>query len=393
MSNAFILSACRTPIGKFRGSISSLPATELGAIVVREAVARAGFEPSEIDEVILGNVLSAGAGQAPARQAALRGGLPPTVAALTVNKVCGSGLKAVMLAAQGVRCGDADLVVAGGIESMSQAAWVLKRDAPALGDRQLIDTLTHDGLSCAFSKQSMGKIADEVGREAAISRGEQDRFALESHRRAVAAAEAGAFSAEIVPVLVGHGSTELLVSRDEGPRSDTDLERLARLSPSFQVGGTVTAGNASLISDGAAAVVVGSESIVARSGVRPLARIVAAATSGARPQDLFTTPVEAIRRVLAKANRELSDIDLFEINEAFAVQMLACMRQLRLPPDRVNVHGGAIALGHPIGASGARVLVTLLHALQRRDGRLGVAALCLGGGNAVAMLVEREQEQ
>ena len=264
---------------------------------------------------------------------------------------------------------------------------------PALGDRLLIDSLMHDGLTCPFSKQSMGQIADELANKAGISRDEQDRFALESHRRAIAATEAGAFAAEIVPVPVRRGSDESLVSRDEGPRKDTDLEQLAKLQPSFRTNGTVTAGNSSMISDGAAAVVVGSESMAARMPGRPLARIVATATSGADPQDVFTTPVEAIRRVVAKAGRSLDDIDLFEINEAFAVQMLACMRQLGLPPDRVNIHGGAIALGHPIGASGARVLVTLLHALQRRGGRLGVAALCLGGGNAVAMLVEREQER
>jgi acetyl-CoA C-acetyltransferase len=390
MSNAFILAAHRTPIGKFRGSLTSLPATELGAIVVQEAVARGGFEPSEIEEVILGNVLSAGVGQAPARQAALGAGLPATVAALAIDKVCGSGLKAVMLAAQAVRCGDANLIVAGGMESMSQAAWVLPREAPALGDRMLIDSMMHDGLTCPFSKQSMGQIAEHLVKKAGVSRGEQDRFALESHRRAIAAAEAGAFAAEIVPVPVRHGGEKLTIMRDEGPRSDTSLERLAKLPPAFEAEGTVTAGNSSLISDGAAAVVVGSDAVVARSGVRPLARIVAASTSGADPQDLFTTPVEAIRRVLAESKRGLDDIDLFEINEAFAVQMLACMHQLRLSPDRVNVHGGAIALGHPIGASGARVLVTLLHALQLRNARLGMAALCLGGGNAVAMLVERE---
>jgi len=393
MSDAFILSACRTPIGKFRGALSSLPVTDLGAIAVREAVARAALAPSEADEVILGNVLSAGVGQAPARQAALRAGLPPTVAALTVNKVCGSGLKAVMLAAQGVRCGDVDLVVAGGMESMSQAPLVLPREAPALGDRLLVDSMMHDGLVCAFSKQSMGEIADDLAKQAGISRDEQDRFALDSHRRALEAGQSGAFAAELVPVTLRRGAEELLVTRDEGPRSDTDLERLARLTPAFGAGGTVTAGNSSLISDGAAAVVVGSESMVTRSGRRPLARIVAAATSGAEPHDLFTAPVEAIRRVLAKAKRSLDDVDLFEINEAFAVQMLACLRELRLPPDRVNIHGGAIALGHPIGASGARVLVTLLHALERRGGRLGVAALCLGGGNAVAMLLQREPQR
>jgi acetyl-CoA C-acetyltransferase len=388
MSNAFILSAQRTPIGKFGGSLSSLPATELGAIVVREAVARAGFDPSEVDEVILGNVLSAGLGQAPARQAALRAELPPKVAALTINKVCGSSLKAVMLAAQAVRCGDARVVVAGGMESMSRAPWLLPREDPTLGDRVLIDSLTHDGLVWPFTKQSMGQVADELAKKAGISRGEQDRYALESHRRAVAATEAGAFAAEIVPV--PNGGAESTVSRDEGPRRDTSLERLEKLHPVFHSDGTVTAGNASLISDGAAAVVVISESMVANTNAQPLARIVALATSGADPQDVFTTPVEAIRLVLSKAKRGINDIDLFEINEAFAVQMLACVHQLELPLDRVNIHGGAIALGHPIGASGARVLVTLLHALQLRGGQLGVVALCLGGGNAVAMLVERE---
>ena len=326
----------------------------------------AGCEPSDIDEVILGNVLSAGVGQAPARQAALRAGLPPTVAALTINKVCGSGLKAVMLAAQGVRCGDVDLVVAGGMESMSQAGWILPRDAPALGDRQLVDSMMHDGLVCPFSNQSMGEIADGLAGRAGISREDQDRYALESHRRAVAAAASGAFTAEIVPVVVGRGTNSKIVSHDECPRGDTDLEALANLAPAFGAGGTVTAGNSSQISDGAAAVVVGSESAAARLGRRPLARIIAAATSGIEPQDLFIAPVEAIRRVVAKAGCSLDDIDLFEINEAFAVQMLACMRQLDLPPERVNVHGGAIALGHPIGASGARVLVTLLSALERQ---------------------------
>jgi acetyl-CoA C-acetyltransferase len=391
MPDALILSACRTSIGKFRGALSPLAVVDLGAVVVSEAVNRAGVDARDIDEVILGNVLSAGVGQAPARQAALGAGLPPTVAALTVNKVCGSGLKAVMLAAQGVRCGDVELVVAGGMESMSQAGWVLPRDAPAVGDRPLVDSLMHDGLTCPFTRESMGQIADRLAERAGISRDEQDRYALESHRRAVSASEAGAFASEIVSVPVARGSDKTIVARDEGPRGDTTLEKLVQLKPSFRTGGTVTAGNSSMISDGAAAVVVGSEAAAARSGRPPVARIVASATSGGEPQDVFTAPVEAIRRVVAKGNCSLEEIDLFEINEAFAVQMLACVRELRLPPDRVNVHGGAIALGHPIGASGARVLVTLLHALERRGGRLGLAALCLGGGNAVAMLVERFQ--
>ena len=392
MPDAFILSACRTPIGKFRGSLSWLPATELGAIVVREAVARAGVEPAAVDEVILGNVLSAGVGQAPARQAALRAGVPATVAALTINKVCGSGLKAAMLAAQGVRCGDVDLVVAGGMESMSQAGWVLPRDAPPVGDRPLIDCMIHDGLTCPFSKKSMGEIADALAKRAGITRDYQDQFALESHRRGIAAMQTGEFAAEIVPVPSRRASDDS-ISRDEGPRDDTDLAQLARLKPAFGPDTTITAGNSSMLSDGAAALVVASESAATRIGKPPLAQIVASATSGGEPQDLFTAPVEAVRRVVAKAGRSLDDIDLFEINEAFAVQMLACIHQLEISPDRVNIHGGAIALGHPIGASGARVLVTLLHALERHGARIGVAALCLGGGNAVAMLIERDKAQ
>jgi acetyl-CoA C-acetyltransferase len=295
-----------------------------------------------------------------------------------------------MLAAQGVRCGDVDLVVAGGMESMSQAPWVLKREAPAIGDRPLVDSMLHDGLTCAFSEQPMGEIAEDLAKRAGISRNEQDQYALASHCRAIQATDSGVFAAEMVSDSSRLGSEIAPVSQDEAPRRDTTLDRLMRLPPVFRQEGTVTAGNSSLISDGAAAVVVASESMAARSGARPLARILAAVTVGALPHDLFIAPVDAIRRVVAKANRQLDDVDLFEINEAFAVQMIACLRQLRLPPDRVNVHGGAIALGHPIGASGARVLVTLLHALERRGGRLGVAALCLGGGNAVAMLVERE---
>jgi acetyl-CoA C-acetyltransferase len=389
MSNAYVISACRTPLGKYRGALASLPATELGAIAVREAVARSGANSADIDEVIMGNVLSAGVGQAPARQAALGAGLPPTVAALTINKVCGSGLKAVMLAAQGVRCGDADLVVAGGMESMSRAGFVLPRDGLAEGEPQKIDSLLFDGLTCAFTKQSMGEVAEDLAQRLRISRENQDQYALESHRRAIAAIDAGAFADEIISI-PGRRGPEGVVRQDEGPRRDTSLEKLAKLTPSFKSDGTVTAGNSSIVSDGAAALVVGSQAAARRLGRRPLARIVASTTSGGDPHDVFTAPVEAIRRVVAKAGRSLADIDLFEINEAFAVQMLACIRDLELRPDRVNVNGGAIALGHPIGASGARVLITLLGAMRQRDARLGVAALCLGGGNAVAMLVERE---
>ncbi len=389
MSEAVILSACRTPIGKFRGSLSSVSATDLGACVVREAVARAGVAPEDIEEVILGMVLPAGAGQAPARQAALKAGLPAAVGALTINKVCGSGLKAVMLAAQAIRSGDADVIVAGGMENMSQAPWLLRRDGPSLGDRSLIDSMLHDGLECTFSGQSMGHIADSLAQRAGISREVQDQFAVESHRRSVAAADAGAFQAELVAVSVASRGQTTTVTTDEGPRANCDLARLSALRPAFAGDGRVTAGNASTISDGAAAVVVASAAMAERLGRLPLARIVASATAGGPPEELFTAPVVAIRRVLERAGRSLADIDLFEINEAFAVQMLACVRELDLPPDRVNVHGGAIAIGHPIGASGARVLTTLLFALEQKQLRTGVAALCLGGGNAVAVLVER----
>lgn len=410
MSDAFILSACRTPLGKYRGSLSSLTSTELGAIAVREAVARAGVSPADVDEVIMGNVLSAGVGQAPARQAALAAGLPPSVGALTVNKVCGSGLKAVMLAAQGVQCGDVNLVVAGGMESMSRAPWLLARDAAAVEKELMVDSMLYDGLTCPFTDRLMGEIAEGLAGRAGILREDQDRYALESHRRAIAVRDSGTFADEIVPVTLDDASAPCIstikapspqpspggrgrtVYPDEGPREDTSFEKLASLKPTFRGDGTITAGNSSMISDGAAAVVVGSEAVASRAGVRPFARIEAAATSGGEPGDVFTAPVEAIRQVVAKGGISLSDVDLFEINEAFAVQMLACMRELGLRPDRVNVRGGAIALGHPIGASGARVLVTLVHALKQRGGRYGVAALCLGGGNAVAMLIERVEE-
>lgn len=389
MSEAVILSACRTPIGKFRGSLSAVPATDLGACVVREAITRAGIASSEVEEVILGMVLPAGAGQAPARQAALKAGLPATVGALTINKVCGSGLKAVMLAAQAIRCGDANVVVAGGMENMSQAPWLLRRDGPPLGDRSLVDSMLHDGLECAFSGESMGVVADNLARRVDASRDAQDRYAEESHRRAVAAANAGLFQKEIVAVSVAQRGQAVSVATDEGPRADCDLARLSSLRPAFATDGSVTAGNASMISDGAAAVVVASQSAADRLGCQPLARIVASATAGGEPSDLFTAPVAAIRQVLDRTGRSVADVDLFEINEAFAVQMLACVQQLDLPLDRVNVHGGAIALGHPIGASGARVLTTLLFALEQRQLHTGVASLCLGGGNAVALLIER----
>jgi acetyl-CoA C-acetyltransferase len=389
MQEALILSACRTPIGKFQGALSSLSVSDLGALAVSAAIQRAGVDPSAVEEVILGNVLTAGAGQAPARQAALKAGLPPTVAAMSVNKVCGSGLKAVMLADQAIRCGDADVIVAGGMESMSRAGYVLPRTAPPLGDRTLFDSLQIDGLTCALSGRPMGSIADSLAANAGISRVDQDRYALESHRQAIAAIEAGAFREEIVPVKPPRSRDGGVIDRDEGPRGDSTLEKLASLRPVFSDQGTVTPGNASMISDGAAALVVASSKAVERTGFRPLARIVASATAGGPPEELFTAPVAAIRNLMSKSGSSLSEIDLFELNEAFAVQALACVRQLEIPLERVNIQGGAIALGHPIGASGARVLVTLVHALRRREARLGVAALCLGGGNAVAMLIER----
>ncbi len=388
MSDAYILSACRTPIGRFRGVLADVPVTELGALAVAAAVERSGVAPDAVDEVIFGNVLSAGVGQAPARQAALKGGLPPTVAAVTVNKVCGSGLKAAMLGAQAIRCGDADVIVAGGMESMTNSGMFRPRQA-ADDDSRQIDTMLHDGLTCSMTGLGMGQIAEKVAEESDSTRAAQDEYALQSHQRACAAAAAGLFEKEIVPIDVEHDGQARSVAEDEGPRPDTSLESLAGLKTVFRENGTVTAGNASAISDGAAAVVMASESAVERTGRTPLARIVCSVTAGEKPDDLFIAPVAAVRKLLEKSGRALSDIDLFEINEAFASQMLACLKGLDLTTERVNVHGGAIALGHPIGASGARVLVTLLHALEARDQQTGVASLCLGGGNAVAMLVER----
>jgi len=390
MDSPVILAATRTPIGKYQGSLATLSAPELGSVAIAAAVERSGVGREDIDEVIMGNVLAAGVGQAPARQAALGAGLPATVVALTINKMCGSGLKAVMLAAQAIRSGDAELIVAGGMESMSRAPFLVPRNGPPLGDRTLIDALMHDGLLCPFSGMSMGAIADELATREAISRRAQDDFAVESHRRASRAVQDGAFSAELVPVDVpGRKGRDLQVSLDEGPRAETSADRLAGLAPVFHREGSVTAGNASMISDGAAALVVASPKVAEKLGRKPLGRIVASATSGTEPKDLFIAPVSAIRKALDRAGLAASQIDRFELNEAFAAQMLACLRRLDLAPDRVNVHGGAIALGHPIGASGARVLVTLLHELERSNLRYGLAALCLGGGNAVAMVVER----
>jgi acetyl-CoA C-acetyltransferase len=392
MDQPVILSACRTPIGRLQGTLASLSATDLGAIALREAISRARVTPHLVQEVIMGNVLGAGVGQAPVRQAALKAGLPPTVAALTINKVCGSGLKAVMLAAQAIRAGDADVVAAGGMESMSHAPYLLSRESPKLGDRTLADSMLHDGLTCSFSQRSMGLIAESLATAQCLSRRELDSYASESHRRALAAIENGEFAAEIVPVIVKSRGKEDTIARDEGPRAESTLEKLSSLPPAFTEGGCVTAGNASMISDGAAAVIVASPSFARDHALAPLARIVSYATSGTPPADLFVAPVAAVEVALHRAGLTVADIDLFEINEAFAVQTLACQQRLKIDGSRLNIRGGAIALGHPIGASGARVLVTLLHALRDRGERLGVAALCLGGGNAVAMVVEAMSE-
>ena len=391
MGDAFLLSAARTPIGKYLGAFADIPAPQLGAIVLAEASRRAQVSVDRIEEVILGNVLQAGLGQNPARQAALKAGLPVSIAAFTVNKVCGSGLKAVMLAAQAVRAGDAEIIAAGGMESMSRAPYLLfgARSGRKYGDQKAVDAMIHDGLWCAFEDWHMGEAAEHIALKCGVSRGEQDRFSAQSQQRAGAAWEKGTFQSEIVPITVGSGAKAKTVNRDEGMRPETTVESLARLKPAFRDDGTVTAGNASTLSDGAAAVVVGSARAAERLGTKPLARIVAYATSGVAPKDIFIAPVLAVRQVLDKANLRIEEIDLFELNEAFAAQMLACGKELKLDEARVNVNGGAIALGHPIGASGARVLVTLLYALEQRGLKRGLASLCLGGGNAVAMVVER----
>jgi acetyl-CoA C-acetyltransferase len=397
MKHSFLVAGCRTPVGKFQGGLASLPAPQLGAIVVAEAVRRAGIDAAHVDEVILGCVLSAGLGQAPARQAALRAGLPPTVAALTINKMCGSGLKAVMLADQAIRAGDARAIVAGGMENMSRAPFLLEgaRAGWKFGDQQAIDSMIRDGLWCACENLSMGAEADYIAHLRNVSREDQDRYAVESHRRAAEAASGGRFEAEIVRVTIPSKKGETIVRHDEGTRPDTTLTSLAALRPSFEAQGpevarTVTAGNASQLSDGAAALVVVDEIMAQQHGSPLRARIVATATSGVAPKEVFIAPISAIEQVLAKARLRMSDIDLVELNEAFAAQLLACQRPLEIDPAKLNVNGGAIALGHPIGASGARVLVTLLYELTRRNLKRGLAALCLGGGNAVAMIVERD---
>jgi len=391
MPDAFILAAARTPVGKFLGELSELTAPQLGAVALKEALARAKVSPDKIDEAIFGNVLQAGVGQNPARQVALKAGLPDTISAVTVNKVCGSGLQAVMQAAQAIRAGDAELVAAGGIESMSRAPHLLigARTGWKYGDQKVVDSVVLDGLTCAFENSGMGEAAEYIAAKCGVSRADQDRYAARSHQRAAAAWQSGAFAEEVVTVTVGSGAKTKTASRDEGIRPETTADVLAKLRPSFKSDGSVTAGNSSQLSDGAAALIVGTEAAASRLGVRPLARIVAYATSGVAPKDLFIAPISAVRMALDKAKLRPGDIDLFELNEAFAAQMLACGKGLELSDDRVNVHGGAIALGHPIGASGARVLTTLLYAMKQRGAKRGLASLCLGGGNAVAIVVER----
>jgi acetyl-CoA C-acetyltransferase len=392
MEDVVIVGAARTPIGTFGGAFKDVPAPELGAVAIRAALERAGVEPAAVDEVIVGNVLQAGAGMNPARQAAMAADLPVSVPAMTINKVCGSGLKAVALAAQAICLGDAEIVVAGGMESMSRAPYLLEkaRYGYRMGDGKLVDSLIHDGLWCVFGDCHMGITAENVAREYEIGRDQQDRFAAESQARAARAVESGAFDAEIAPVPVpaGRGETQL-VMRDEHPRPGTTAERLAGLRPAFLGEGTVTAGNASGINDGAAALVVTSARKARELGLKPLATIRAYAAAGVEPRVMGLGPIPATRRALDRAGLALDDLDLYEVNEAFAAQSLAVAHELGLDPERLNVHGGAIALGHPIGASGARILVTLLYELARRDAHRGLATLCIGGGQGFAMIVER----
>ncbi len=400
----YIVSAARTPIGKFGGALSTVPATELGGTAIRAAVELAGMDPAEarFDDVLMGQVLQAGSGQAPARQAALKAGLPDSTSATTINRVCGSGLKAIMLAAAEIRAGDAELVIAGGMESMNTAPYLLPgaRFGLRLGNAELIDSTVADGLWCAIEGCHMGTHAERVAIKDHVSREDQDAFALASHQKAVAAMDASRFDAELAPVTVRDAKgRETVVSADEGPRRDTTAEALARLKPVFDLPdgddrgdattGTVTAGNAPGITDGAAATVVASERAVERLGLTPLARIVGYAQAEVEPKWLFLAPVEGVRRLLDRIELPIEAFDLIEINEAFAAQTLADGRALGFDWDKVNVNGGAIALGHPIGASGARIVATLLHELQRREGRYGLATLCLGGGGSVAMAVER----
>jgi acetyl-CoA C-acetyltransferase len=395
-TEAVILSAARTPIGKFQGALSSVPATELGAVAVKAAVERAGIKPEEIEEVIMGNVVQAGEGQAPARQSGILGGVPATVSASTINKVCGSGLKAAMFASQAIRAGDADLFVAGGFESMSRAPYLVTGRSGELkfGNQQLTDSLLKDGLWDPFENWGMGNAAEFIGEEYEVTREAMDQFALESHQKAVAAQEAGRFKAEIIPVQIpGRKGEVQVIDADEGPRKDTSLEALAKLKPSFKPDGKVTPGNSSPMNDGAAAMVIASRAYAEKNNLKPLAKIVGYAQAAVEPKYLFAAPAKAIPKLLNRIGWTLKDVDLIELNEAFAAQVLAdgyALADQGWDWDKVNVNGGAIALGHPLGASGARALTTLIYALKDRGLKRGIASLCLGGGEAVAMAIEVE---
>jgi acetyl-CoA C-acetyltransferase len=389
-----IISGCRTPVGKFQGCLSDLTATQLGAVVVREAVKRANIDPKLVDECIMGNVVSAGLGQNPARQAAIFGGLPPEVGAMTVNKVCGSGLKAVALAAQAIQTENSSIVVAGGMESMTNAPYLLPqaRKGYRLGNAQIVDSMVNDGLWDIYNNYHMGITGENVAEKYSITREEQDEYALNSHRKALAAIKECRFKSQIVPVELApkkKGGDPVIFDKDESPREDTTIEVLRSLKPAFKKDGTVTAGNAPGVNDGAAAVVVTSAKRAKEMGATPMVRIVAQATSGVEPKWVMMAPVDAVRKIWEKTGWKNEDVDLYELNEAFSVQALGVMRELGLDLNKVNVNGGAVAIGHPIGASGARVLVTLIYEMTRRNVHRGIAALCLGGGNAVAMAVER----
>jgi len=391
MKHPVIVSAVRTPIGRFQGTLAAIPATRLGSIVVAEAVKRAGLKPEQVDEVIMGNVVGAGLGQNPARQAALGAGLPDSIPALTVNKVCGSGLKAVVLAAQAIKCGDAEVVVAGGMESMSNTPYLIKnaRTGFRMGHQQVLDSMIHDGLWDAYNDYHMGNTGEVVAERWEISRREQDQWALESHQKAIAAIDAGKFKAEIVPVEVPQRKRDpILFETDEAPRRETSLAALAKLRPAFKKDGTVTAGNAPGVNDAASALVIVSADKAAELGLKPRAAVVAYASSGLAPELVMMAPEKAVRMVWEKTGWSDDEVDLYEFNEAFSVQQIALGKELGIDPSKHNVNGGAVALGHPIGASGARVLTTLLHALEDRGGKRGIAALCLGGGNAVALAIE-----
>ena len=394
LEDVAIISGVRTPVGKFQGSLSDFSATQLGALVVREAVKRANLDPKQVDECIMGNVVSAGLGQNPARQAALFGGLPPEVGAMTINKVCGSGLKAVALAAQAIQTGNSEIVVAGGMESMTNAPYLLPqaRKGYRLGNAQIVDSMVNDGLWDVYNNYHMGNTGENVAEKYHVTREEQDEYALNSHRKAVAAIKECRFKSQILPVEIPakkKGAAPVIFDKDESPREDTNIEVLRALKPAFKKDGTVTAGNAPGVNDGAAAVVVTSARRAKELGAKPMMHIVAQTTSGVDPKWVMMAPVDAIRQIWKKTGWKNEEVDLYELNEAFSVQSVAILRELNLDPNKVNVNGGAVAIGHPIGASGARVLVTLIYEMIRRDAHKGIAALCLGGGNAVAMAVER----